>query len=91
MEDILKCENIEEVKEILKKIKKDNYDAFINDPKKKDFVFSQIELYNFMEQNIKEQEEKLENIKKHKYELEKQIYSMTNLYVRDIKEFSHDE
>lgn len=91
MEDILKCENIEEVKEILKKIKKDNYDTFINDPKKKDFVFSQIELYNFMEQNIKEQEEKLENIKKHKYELEKQIYSMTNLYVRDIKEFSHDE
>lgn len=91
MEDILKCENIEEVKEILKKIKKDNYDAFINDSKKKDIVFSQIELYNFMEQNIKEQEEKLENIKKHKYELEKQIYSMTNLYVRDIKEFSHDE
>lgn len=91
MEELLQCEDIKEVTDVLKKIKKDNYDTFIKDSKKKDFVFSQIEFYNFMEQSIRDQEEKIESIKKHKDKLEKQIYLMTNLYIRDIKELSQDE
>lgn len=91
MEALLKCESIEEVKEVLKKINKDKYDAFLNDSKKKDIVFSQIDYYNSLEQSIRHHEEEIESIQKYKAKIDKQIYLLTNLYIRDIKELSHDE
>lgn len=91
MEALLKCESIEEVKEVLKKMKKDNYDAILNDSKKKEIVFLQIDQYNFLEQSIRHHEEEIESIQKHKAKLDKQIYLLTNLYIRDIKELSQDQ
>lgn len=93
MEDILKSDikDTEDLKHIVKKMKNYHYDAFINDPKKKDFVFSQLELYKINEKNINEQEKILENMKKQRFNIEKSIYLTTDLYVKDIKEFLHDE
>lgn len=91
MEALLNCESIEEVKEVLKKINKDKYDAFKNDSKKKDIVFSQIDHYNSLEQSIRHHEEEIESIQKYKAKIDKQIYLLTDLYIRDIKELSHDE
>tara|TARA_Y100000768_G_C23984913_1_gene688185 strand:- start:2230 stop:2505 length:276 start_codon:yes stop_codon:yes gene_type:complete len=91
MERFLKCENVEEVNEIIKEMNKEKYEKCINNSKMKSFLFSQINHYNFLEEDIRDQEEKLESIKNHKKNLENQIYSLTKLSIKDIKEFMYDK